>query len=404
MDKVVVACVQQRTSVLASHEEFEAQLRRFMRLAQSKAAQLVVLPELVGLMLAPPLFSGVKLGFMRQVSQGKQPGAGPVQRGVKRVAEAATDALGGYRGSLAGMLKKKSDSLWTTYSDTFGRMAREFGMVVVGGSVFVRDPGTDSVRHRACVFDVDGQMVGYQDKLNLSADEQELVEPGTELATIDTRLGRLGLLLGWDVLYPELPRALVAKGAEVLVGLAACPGAGQGQIVRAALAMRTEENQVYSVASFLIGPNYLGKASREEYLGQSAVLAPISLTDRGTGVLVQMGTNRTEGLIAASLDYAALHTLWQTGDFRPRQQMVLANAASVLADLYGQGRTIDQAAREATEPLVPEPPAIAEPPAEPEAAPEMVALEESTPPEGAARFEMIPVPPEDEPDDVLASR
>jgi predicted amidohydrolase len=398
MDKVLVACVQQRMSVFASHEEFEAQVRRFMRLAQSKAAQLVVLPELVGLMLAPPLFSGVKLGFMRQVSQGKQPGAGPVQRGVKRVAEAATDVLGGYRGSLSGLMKKKSDSLWMAYSDLFGRMAREFGMVVVGGSVFVHDADTGSTRNRACVFDVDGKMVGYQDKLNLSSDEQELVEPGSQLAVVDTRFGRLGLLIGWDVLYPELPRALVAQGAEVLIGLAAGPGAPQGQTLRAALAMRTEENQVYSVASFLIGPNYLGKVTRDEYMGQSAVLAPTSLTDKGSGVLVQMGTNRTEGLISTSLDYAALRTLWQTSNFRPRQQMVLADAASVLADLYNQGRTIDEAAREATEPLVPEPPA------EPKPSPSMPEPEEPASAAEGARFEPIPVPPEDEADEAEASR
>lgn len=410
MDKVLVASVQQRMSVLATQEEFEAQLRRFMRLAQSKAAQLVVLPELSGLMLAPPLFSGVKRGFMRQVSQGRQPGAGPLQRGVKRMAEAATDVLGGYRGSLVGLLRKRGDELWEVYTATLGRLAREFGLVVVGGSLFVRDLETGSVRHRACVFDVDGTVIGCQDKLNLTADEQELVEPGTEICAIDTRAGRLGVLLGWDILYPELPRALAAQGAEVLIGLGATPGAAQGQMLRSALSMRVEENQVFGVGSFMIGSNYLGQLNREEYLGQSAVLAPISLTDRGSGVLVQMGTNRTEGLIAAALDYTALHALWQNSNFRPRQQMVLANAGSVLAEVYDQGLTLDQsAARHApvpSETLEPEPappvgfsvPVVPPPAVEP-----VIELPPAPTPEPAAEeppalepFEKIDVPPHDE--------
>jgi hypothetical protein len=96
-------------------------------------------------------------------------------------------------------------------------------------------------------------------------------------------------------------------------------------------------------------------------------------------VLVQMGTNRTEGLIATTLDHAALHNLWQTSTFRPREKMVLANAGSVLAEVYDQGLTIDQsAARHAPPPAV-EPESLAaaaavlpelEPVAEPDATPE----------------------------------
>ncbi len=366
MDHVLVACVQQRMDILASHEEFENQMRRFMRLAQAKAAQIVVFPELMGLMLAPPLFSGVKLGFMKQASQGRQPGTGPVKRGVKRVAEAAADALGGYRGSLVGLLKKKSDSLWEVYADSLGRLAREFGAVVVGGSLYVRDPETEAVRERACVFDVDGQLVGWQDKLNLTPDDQELAEPGTTLSAIDTRFGRLGLLSGWDALYPELARALAFQGAELLVGLAASPGVAQAQTIRSALALRAEENQVFAVASFLLGPNLIGRSNRDEYVGQSAVLAPISLTDRGSGVLAQVGTNRAEGLIAARLDYAALHRLWETSNFRPRQQMVLGDQGVALAERYRQGLTLEQAAARwvapAEEPLAVQPPPPAEPP------------------------------------------
>lgn len=401
MDKLLVACVQQRLTVAASHEEFETQIRRFMRLAQAKSAHVVVFPELAGLGLAPPLFSGVKLGFMKQVSQGRQPGAGAMQRGVKRVAEAAADALGGYRGSLNGLLKKRSDSLWEAYADTFGRLAREFGMVIAAGSLYVRDPQTDEVRHRACLFDVDGELLGWQDKLNLAPDEQDLAHPGTDLAPISTRFGRLGLLIGWDILYPELARALAAQGAEVLIGLVASPGTAQAQTLRSALAMRVEENQLFAAASFLLGPNFLGRANREDYFGQAALLAPISLTDRGSGVLVQMGTNRTEGLIAAELDHMALHHLWETGNFRPRQQMVLGSAGRVLAELYEQATTLDQAvARLAPPPAVEEPgePVVVEPvvvapavPLEPTPPPPAT----PTPEPGQAEFRPIPVPPDE---------
>jgi len=135
---------------------------------------------------------------------------------------------------------------------------------------------------------------------------------------------------------------LAVQGVELLVGIAASQGAAQAQVIRSAVTLRAEENQIFAAASFLLGPNYLGQLSREDYLGQSAVLAPTALTHRGSGVLTQVGTNRAESLIAAELDYEALRHLWRTSDFRPRQQMNLGNLGMVLAELYRDGLTIEQ--------------------------------------------------------------
>jgi predicted amidohydrolase len=342
MDKVTIACVQQRNVIVADQQEFETQARRFVRLAQTKSAQLVIFPELAGLMLAPSLFSGIKRSFIKRADKGKQPGAGAVQRGVKRLADAAAGALGGYWGSLDGLLRKNSGGLWQAYVDTFGRLAQDSGIVVVGGSLYVRDYETDTLRHRAYVFGIDGQILGYQDKLNLTPDEKEWVVPGTDLAIFDAPFGRFGLLIGHDLLYPELARLVAIQGAELLAGIAAVPGAAQSQVIRSALALRAEENQIFTAASFLLGPNYLGQTTREDYLGQSAIFAPTSLTPRGSGVLTQVGTNRAESLIAAELDSEALRRLWRTSDFRPRQQMNVGNLGLILAEIYRDGLTIEE--------------------------------------------------------------
>jgi len=370
MDKVTIACVQQRNVIVSSQEEFESLARRFIRLAQAKSAQLVVFPELAGFILAPSLFSGIKRSFIKRADKGKQPGAGAMQRGVKRLADAAVGALGGYWGSLDGLLRKNSGDLWHAYVDTFGKLAQEAGIIVVGGSLYVRDYETDTLRHRAYVFGIDGKILGYQDKLNLTPGEQECVVPGTDLTILNASFGRFGLLIGQDLLYPELARLLAVQGAELLVGIAAIAGAAQSQVIRSALALRAEENQIFSAASFLLGPNYLGQVSREDYLGQSAVMAPASLTNRGSGVLTQVGTNRAESLIAAELDYEALHRQWRAGDFRPRQQMNLGNLGLVLAEIYRDGLTIEQGieqqiagpvAEAAPEPSIELPAPLAEP-------------------------------------------
>ena len=360
MENTTVACVQQRMAIMETREEFEAEAGRFLHQARAKAAQLVVFPELAGLMLAPPLISGFKLGFIKRADQGNRPTAGLVRRRLGRVSGAAAGAIGGgFRGSLIRLLAKNSDALLNVYLDTYSSLAREYGSAILGGSLYTVDAETEQVRNRAYLFDASGEVLGYQDKLNLSPDEQGLATPGTEMNTLEMFFGRIGLLIGRDALYPELARVLVLQGADALVGIAASPGAAQASVFRSAMALRTEENQVFAMASFLLGPNYAGQENREDYLGQSALLAPISLSAKGDGVLVQAGTNRTESLIASELDGQALNNLRETSRFRPRNQMNLGSHGMDLANFYQEGLTIEQivaqtvAASELPEPELP---------------------------------------------------
>jgi predicted amidohydrolase len=344
MNSVIVASAQVRMGVWENSDEFKAEASRYLHQARAKAARLTIFPELSGVMLAPPLISGFKLGFVKREDHGKRPGSGFLSQSLGRMAGTTAGALGGgFRGSLERLLRKNSDSLRDLYINTFGDLAREFGTAMVGGSLYLYDEESGTVRNRAYVFDVDGEVLGYQDKFNLTPDERDLASPGTGLTIFETRFGRLGLLIGRDALYPELARLLAMRGADLLAGIAASPGQAQASAVRAALAVRAEENQVFGAASFLLGPNYLGRQMRDDYYGQSALFAPISMTPKGDGLLVQAGTNRTEGLIAAELDAGALLALRETSGFRPRQEMHLGDLGPVLAEMYGQGLTIEQA-------------------------------------------------------------
>jgi predicted amidohydrolase len=381
MDPATVACVQPRMRIAETPEDLKTEARRFLRQAQAKAAQLVVFPELMGLMLAPSLISRFKLGFIKRQTQGKQPGAGLLSQTLGRVSGSTAGALGGgFRGSLARLLRKNSDAFRDTYFETFGGLAREYEVAIVGGSLYLYDPETASVRHRTYLFDVDGTVLGYSEKLNLAYAERELAAPGRSLPVFETRFGRIGVLIGQDIMYPELARLLAIQGADLLVGIAATPGPAAGGMVRRALALRAEENQVFAAASFLIGPNLLGQENVTDYHGQSAILAPISLTVRGDGILIETGTDRAEGIITAELDMDGLYNLRQTSRFRPRQEMHLGNLGPVLVEMYSQGLSVEQASEQhiagPAEPP-PEPVEIeAEPPAAPYVAPQPEPLPE----------------------------
>jgi hypothetical protein len=107
-----------------------------------------------------------------------------------------------------------------------------------------------------------------------------------------------------------------------------------------------------------LGPNYVDRGPREDFYGQSALMSPISLSPKGTGVLLEAGTDRTEALIATEVNMDDLRNLRQSSRFRPRQQLHLGNMGPVLADFYRKGLSIEEAIAQDLS-------GIGEPPSEP---------------------------------------
>jgi len=70
MLQMPVMTVQLGFRVFASVEEYAQTIRRFADIAKSKEARLLVFPELVGLMLVPPLMAGVKSSLLRVAGRG----------------------------------------------------------------------------------------------------------------------------------------------------------------------------------------------------------------------------------------------------------------------------------------------------------------------------------------------
>jgi len=337
--KVIVAVVQQMMRVHETPDEYQADVKRFMRQVKSKQAHIVVFPELSGLMLAYPLISGVKLGLLKRADRGRARRASPLTKVLGRAAGTTAGALGGgMRGSLDRLLQKRYGELFDLYVGFFSEVAAEYGMYVVAGSVYLYDEDLDDVRNVCYVFGPNGEIVGYQEKLVLTQQDEGLCSPGDRLAVLPTDLGRLGVIVGSDVLYPEPARALAVQGADFLVAPAACPGYDLAQKVRGAFQARVEENQLFGVISFLVGPNSLGTG---QFMGRSAVLAPIELTARRSGALQEAGAANVETFVTTECDPETLHALWETSDPPLRHRMPQV-CGQVLADFYRAGLTISQ--------------------------------------------------------------
>ena len=104
-------------------------------------------------------------------------------------------------------------------TDAVARVARERGVAVVVPLFERRAPGV--YHNSAVVVDADGRIVGHYRKMHIPDDpgyyEKFYFAPGDlGFAAIDTRAGRIGVLICWDQWFPEAARLVALHGATVL--------------------------------------------------------------------------------------------------------------------------------------------------------------------------------------------
>ena len=105
-------------------------------------------------------------------------------------------------------------------TEIFARLARELGVVLVTSLFERRAPGL--YHNTAAVLDADGSLAGIYRKMHIPDDpgyyEKFYFTPGDlGFTPIDTRVGRLGVLVCWDQWYPEAARLMALAGAELLI-------------------------------------------------------------------------------------------------------------------------------------------------------------------------------------------
>lgn len=105
-------------------------------------------------------------------------------------------------------------------------------------------------------------------KTHLWASDVGVFTPGDQMPTALWKGVRVGLLICFDVEFPETARALAAQGAELLLVTNANMDP-YGPVHRALLIARAMENQV-----FVVMTNRCGRAGGLTFAGESAVFAP----------------------------------------------------------------------------------------------------------------------------------
>jgi len=176
------------------------------------------------------------------------------------------------------------------------KIAARLGIWIVGGTIPLESNDRSKWRAASLVFNGEGKEVARYDKRHLfdvtlvesneHFNESDGIEAGNKTVVIDSPVGKLGLAVCYDLRFPELFRAMIDQGAEVIAlpaAFTAVTGRAHWEVL---LRSRAIENLSYVIASAQGGFHI---NSRETY-GHSMIVDPwgsiLDQRERGNGFAI----------------------------------------------------------------------------------------------------------------------
>lgn len=213
--------------------------------------------------------------------------------------------LSGYGDELKGQALRVQSIL-----DSLRRLCSELGAGVICG---LAEEEGGRLYNTAFVLEAGGSVVRYR-KINLFPGLDDPFSAGKSPLLVSFRGWPLGIMLCFDLRFPELARHLASRGASLLVYLARWPRRRAEHLLTLSLA-RAIENQVYVALVNATGPDLAGKSRLISPDGE--VLASL---------------DEEEGGLVVRLDWSHLQkarSLFNTG----AETMVFKRAETKLTDL-----------------------------------------------------------------------
>jgi predicted amidohydrolase/GNAT superfamily N-acetyltransferase len=269
-----IACVQYQQRPVGSFDEFARQVGYAVDVASDYRADFVLFPELFTLQLL------------------SMSGSLSAKEGVLELARQAPAFVGLVRG-----------------------LALKHGVTIVAGSHPVRDG--DRLLNVAHVCLPSGAVV-MQPKLHITPNERKYwgIEGGRSLRVIDTPRAKIGVLVCYDVEFPEAARHLCDEGAEIVFVPYSTDNRHGHLRVRYCAQARAIENQCYVALAGNVG-NLPEVVNTDVHYGQAAVLTPSDFVFSRDGVKAEADPN-IETVLVCDVDLDDLREAHHGGTVTPR--------------------------------------------------------------------------------------
>lgn len=195
----------------------------------------------------------------------------------------------------------------------FCELAAKYRINIITGSMPVLEQGV--LLNRGYVCHRDGRVEHYE-KIHVTPDEAATwgMVGGENFRTFETDCGKIGVLICYDVEFPELSRLLAAEGMQILFVPFLTDVASGFRRVRYCAQARAIENECYVVISGCVG---LAEDvhNLETHYAASAVFTPCDFAFPADGIMTEATPNIEMHLIA-DVDFTLLRDLHESGSVR----------------------------------------------------------------------------------------
>ena len=183
------------------------------------------------------------------------------------------------------------------------KLAKKTGTYIVFGMPELSEKTQATIYNAAVLVGPNG-FIGKYRKMYLPThsvfEEKRYFRPGYQTAVFETELGKIGLIICYDIFFPEVSRLTRLKGAQLIVCISASP-ATRRTFFETLTAARAIEN-----TAFLAYLNLVGIEDGLQFWGGSRLVGPNGKT------LVQAKYDE-EDLVIGDINYA---------DIRPTEAFV----------------------------------------------------------------------------------
>jgi predicted amidohydrolase/ribosomal protein S18 acetylase RimI-like enzyme len=197
--------------------------------------------------------------------------------------------------------------------DAMSRLAVSYNINIIAGSMPVY---TGNVLYNVAFLCRRDGTTDHQYKLHVTPDERFYwgVQGGESLKCFDTDVGRIGILVCFDVEFPELPRLLADKGMQVLFVPFWTDTKNAYLRVRRCAQARAIENECYVPITGSVG-NLPQVENIEIQYSQAGVFSPSDFAFPHDGIVAE-STPNTEMTLIVDLDMDKIKQLRAEGSVR----------------------------------------------------------------------------------------
>ena len=117
-------------------------------------------------------------------------------------------------GPLGEKTPKYAQEIPGEHTEEFCKLADENSIHIIMGTITEKEG--NSYYNTSVLIDDSGKILGKYRKIKLWNGEKAYKKAGHKVSVIETRFGRIGLTICWDLAFPEITKEIALRGAKII--------------------------------------------------------------------------------------------------------------------------------------------------------------------------------------------